>query len=411
MVRTLVLVRHGKARGAREGEEDAQRRLTHAGRRVLEVAYPSTLSLLAEGSDATVWTSQAVRAQQTAAVVAGALGAADPEVHPSLAGGDPEAFLAELRECEGGCVVAVGHIPFMPKVVQGLVDTRLDFHPGAMACIGFASADASQGQLLWFVDGPDREPWETLFSLEDALAKAGEEVGAAAAAAQADPSPDKVHDLRVATRTARSLLRFASPWQRDHQARQVRQVYASVQEATSRLRDLDVLCDAVVMRASAPLAAALAEERADEAAKVAKRLGKKSFRRDLAAAEQGMADVAWRESVRADGLTRDQLTRRFDRLEARLERAKAQAGESDQALHEARKQAKALRYVAERLAALVGDERAAQAQGLKDLQEEAGATLDIRAMARLASQLALEPRFADTGDELIALSRGEVAEG
>ena len=411
MVKTLVLVRHGKAEAAQPGEEDVQRRLTRAGVRALEKAYPTTLALLDDTQDTAIWCSPAVRAHQTADVIAGALSAGDPQEHESLLASDPEAFLAELRETTTDCVIAVGHIPFMPKVARGLIDTKLDFHPGAMAAIGLAEGSPASGRLLWFVDGPDRERWETLFALEDALAKVGKEVRDEAAQVAEDPTPDNVHDLRVAARTARSLLRFVSPWQQGNQARRLRRAYADVQDLTSRLRDLDVLCDAVVMRASAPLAAALAEERADEAGCVAHKLGKKSGRREQDSVAQQMADVAWREAVRLDGITAKRVTRRFDALDAKLAHATEHAGDSDEALHAARKQTKGQRYVAERLATVLGPERAARALALKDQQTSAGSTLDQKVIIRLAGELALEPRFSSTGDELIALARrGEATE-
>ena len=55
MVRTLVLVRHGKAEKARDDSSDLYRELTPDGRHALEIAFPRTFSLLEDYDDVNVW--------------------------------------------------------------------------------------------------------------------------------------------------------------------------------------------------------------------------------------------------------------------------------------------------------------------------------------------------------------------
>ena len=74
MVRTLILVRHGKAEKAPDDSSDLYRELTPDGRHALEIAYPRTFSLLEDYDDVNVWSSPAIRAMQTAQVVANVLG-------------------------------------------------------------------------------------------------------------------------------------------------------------------------------------------------------------------------------------------------------------------------------------------------------------------------------------------------
>ena len=73
MVRTVVLVRHGKAESAQKGREDASRPLTAAGLRAIKATYPKTFGLL-EDADINIWTSPYTRAFQTAEVVSEVLG-------------------------------------------------------------------------------------------------------------------------------------------------------------------------------------------------------------------------------------------------------------------------------------------------------------------------------------------------
>ena len=84
MVKTLVLVRHGAPEVTSPSGQDIDRRLTTAGARALRTAYPRVFSLLGDDPKVQVWSSPAVRALETAEVVAAATGVEDIEVHQSL---------------------------------------------------------------------------------------------------------------------------------------------------------------------------------------------------------------------------------------------------------------------------------------------------------------------------------------
>ncbi|HJB55305.1 MAG TPA: histidine phosphatase family protein, partial [Candidatus Olsenella avistercoris] len=81
MVKTLVLVRHGAPEAAAASGADLDRRLTASGARALRTAYPRTFALLGDDAQVEVWSSPAVRALETADVVAASTGAQDIEVH------------------------------------------------------------------------------------------------------------------------------------------------------------------------------------------------------------------------------------------------------------------------------------------------------------------------------------------
>ena len=90
MVKTLVLVRHGAPEVTPPSGQDIDRRLTTAGARALRTAYPRVFSLLGDDPKVQVWSSPAVRALETAEVVAAATGVEDIEVHQSLYAQDVE---------------------------------------------------------------------------------------------------------------------------------------------------------------------------------------------------------------------------------------------------------------------------------------------------------------------------------
>lgn len=156
MIRKLVLIRHGDADSRRLGETDAQRQLTPRGRKALQDAYPQMLAPLAgELDELQVWSSDALRARQTAEVVCDALGISREaiELHRSLYEQDDDLFYAELGAAEG-VVVAVGHIPFMEDVATDLARTPLAFPKGSVACFDVGEQGLRAATLAWFERGP-----------------------------------------------------------------------------------------------------------------------------------------------------------------------------------------------------------------------------------------------------------------
>ena len=157
MIRKLILIRHGDAENRRLGETDAERRLTSYGLKALQDAYPTLLApLSADKDDLQVWSSEAVRARQTAEVACDALGLPHDviEFHRSLYAQDYDFFYGELAAAEG-VVVAVGHIPFMEEVVFDLAHQSLPFHKGSIACLEVGEEGLSKAQLAWAMRVPE----------------------------------------------------------------------------------------------------------------------------------------------------------------------------------------------------------------------------------------------------------------
>jgi len=162
MAVTLVLIRHGEARGKRLGETDFDRELTEAGAKALRAAFPKNLSMIEVTKATELWMSKAVRAKQTAMIANETLNIATFRELGSMYEQDQQAFLVELSECEADTVVAVGHIPFMEDMCARLTGSYLGFSTGAAAAIEISDQSMSRiasgharGRLLWFVQGPD----------------------------------------------------------------------------------------------------------------------------------------------------------------------------------------------------------------------------------------------------------------
>ena len=213
MVKTLVLVRHGAPEASSPSGADMDRRLTEAGARALRAAYPRVFSLLGDDADARVWSSPAVRALETADVVAASLGVEDIEVHQSLYAQDANTFLAELEAADAPCVVAVGHAPFVDTLASRLADVCPAFGKGAAAAFDLPNGPSERGSLRWFVAAPEAVSWDELGSVERAVAGAAEGLSGLAKAFLAAPdNPDRLLEFRIGLRRVRSLLQFLSPW-------------------------------------------------------------------------------------------------------------------------------------------------------------------------------------------------------
>lgn len=161
MIKKLILIRHGKACGVAPGQSDFDRPLTDAGRAALASVdgFMRSFYLLDahSASHATLWTSPALRARQTADEVNRTLGG-EHEAIPvdSLWEQDEDTFLEQLATTDADCLIAVGHIPFMNNMVERLTGVELSLKPGGIATIDLDDTSRA-GSLEWFVQGPPVE--------------------------------------------------------------------------------------------------------------------------------------------------------------------------------------------------------------------------------------------------------------
>ena len=281
MVKTVVLVRHGAPEASSASGSDLDRKLTASGSRALSVVYPRTFALLGDDVRAALWSSPAVRALETADVVAAATGIDDIEVHTSLYAQDVSAFLTELEAADETTVIAVGHAPFVDNLAARLVGTCPVFDKGAAAAIDLPVGGSGHGTLRWFVAGPQVTSWEELAVVEHALAGAARELQERTEAFLAAPEDAAaLREFRVSLRRVRSLLQFLAPWQTKKQNRRCEHVLKELQVASARLRSLDILSDTVdglvesgELGDNCLLPTAWARERALEGAWVVSRMG------------------------------------------------------------------------------------------------------------------------------------------
>lgn len=156
MASTLILMRHGVAEKAGDGESDLDRNLTIRGLAALRSprGVRRTFSLLNphDHDNAALWASPAKRAIQTAQVIAEAIGDRPVTTCDALWEQDPTTFLDEVRAADVHTVIAVGHVPFVNGLTGALTGVKLTFKPGAAAAIDLGETnDPDPSKLLWFV--------------------------------------------------------------------------------------------------------------------------------------------------------------------------------------------------------------------------------------------------------------------
>jgi phosphohistidine phosphatase len=126
----LYVMRHGPAEDRAASGRDFDRALTPQGRAVVAKAA-ALLAGRHDGPAPRVVASPLRRAQETAALMAAHLGAAEPEAHDDLEAdaGVPHALVASLRAA-GVDALLVGHQPYVEMLVRRLVEPAAIPLPG-----------------------------------------------------------------------------------------------------------------------------------------------------------------------------------------------------------------------------------------------------------------------------------------
>lgn len=392
MAKTLILVRHGKAQPRSNDRLDEARELTAAGRRALAAHLPRAFALAnaEELESAQVWVSPALRTRQTGDIIAKAIGVDVPIALQSLLDQDERAFLVQVARSSAEHIFAVGHNPFIERVAERLCGSRIVFAPGAIAALSLrddmldriATSDSfdPSARLQWFVQGPQAKRFQTLVDLETELAGWMSRVEERLAAFLRDPDDvERLHRLRVAVRTLRSLVAFAGPYMKGRQRDMVQENLRDVVALTSRQRDRDVLCEQIALMdvQADELLAAATKLRDEKRAGVVRKLSGDKVAKTMFRTGRAVRDVSWRASFVREGIAPEDLRARFFDLFDEVSDAVGDIDTADmESVHDLRKKAKRVRYVAENLGPAFGVDAAPVAAAMEEVQEKLGALCD-----------------------------------
>lgn len=214
-------------------------------------------------------------------------------------------------------------------------------------------------------------------------------------------NPDDVesnHKFRVSIRTLRSLLSFLSPWLKGAQHDKVQRDLKRVVKVTSRLRELDVLAQmAAGLDPAAPeLAAFCAADAASERVAVLEALSSERNRERLDASIAALRDLAWKPSVQDSGLDPAVARNRFDDIASTLLADMGSLDVNDyEKVHDIRKRAKQVRYVAEQFSCVIGEDTVEVAKRMKESQDRLGALCDAKVNREIVGTYLLRPDLPD----------------
>jgi CHAD domain-containing protein len=207
--------------------------------------------------------------------------------------------------------------------------------------------------------------------------------------------PEELHDMRVATRRARAILRTARPLFDPGWTDNLRAELKWLGGVQGAVRDLDVFLvrlekgiaglESRERRAGKRLVAAVQEEREEARRALLEALGSERYRNLLGEIAAGIANPP---ALRVDIEIRDLAGRQFAKLREEMRKLGPDASNED--VHRARIKAKRARYAAELAAAADGKKAARFLERAKRFQDVAGEHQDAvvaeRRLRALASQ-------------------------
>lgn len=254
--------------------------------------------------------------------------------------------------------------------------------------------------------------------LRDRLAGLAAAVRAAESRVRSD-QPEGVHDLRVAMRRTRSLLRTFRSLLGPDVVPETERMRAELRWAggeLSAVRDLEVVhgrldaegADEPGEPLPAPVVARLEQHREEAGAaaraQVDRLLGSDRYLRMLDDLDVLTERISWEEvTVPA---ARERLRKDWRRARRRAEAARdAAPGEEERALHEVRKAAKRARYAAETLAPALGDNAGRMAGVAERVQDTLGGHRDTLLTRELLHRLGVDESWGDDVESVFALGR------
>ena len=228
------------------------------------------------------------------------------------------------------------------------------------------------------------------------------------------PTPEAVHQLRVAARRFRSSLSTFRPVVQDDRYEAIKGELKWLAKAFDEARNLDVFAADVVEPAAClearpagleALAESVAVARAAACKRACETAASERFRALMIEATGWAETGAWIHCEAASEPARAFAARTLDkRLNKVLKRGKHLDTQDDAGRHELRIQAKKLRYAAEGFAGLYGEKRVTRfVNRLKALQDALGLLNDIATAEPLTAGLDLSPEAAFAAGDLAGL--------
>ena len=201
------------------------------------------------------------------------------------------------------------------------------------------------------------------------------------------PDDDEhLHQYRISIRVARSLVKFLKPYEQKEQHQQLKDLLKTLQDPTSRMRELDVL---VPLLADSPsLQEQVRAVQLETRSRLIANLKTTEMQDIHAQVEHALKHIAWNKAVRNKGIDAEALA---SRIAARRDECELTLlivnFDNQEAVHDLRKQAKALRYIARELSACLPEGAADVSGQMREVQDKLGEWCDARVNSALISEI------------------------
>ncbi|MDO4796868.1 MAG: CHAD domain-containing protein [Coriobacteriales bacterium] len=231
----------------------------------------------------------------------------------------------------------------------------------------------------------------TLVRMQEALTQKAEAVERHREDFFANPEDiETIHHFRTNTRSLRSYVAFVKPWQKAKQNGETQAILKEIVRHTSRLRELDVFEKQARSDpdSSPEFLEFCGQEASQERAKVLKILLSKRTMRAFERAMELAKSVEWKKRYAKHGLPQSMVRARFDDMveSVGFDLATLRLCDAERT-HDVRKRAKRVRYVAEGLGDLLGEDAVGIAKGMEAHQDDLGDVCDARVNIGLVGEL------------------------
>lgn len=193
---------------------------------------------------------------------------------------------------------------------------------------------------------------------------------------------EMLHQYRISIRVARSLVKFIKPYQKRSQNDQLKAVLKQLQDPTSRMRELDVLVPR--LEPGSTVRAMCERAQAQTRADFISGMKTEETQLYLAFVDDALRNIQWKKETARRGIPAEELAARVEAKRAYCEETLANLDFTQQdAVHDLRKQAKALRYVARELGDYLPEGAGQVGARMREVQDKLGDWCDARVNAAL----------------------------
>lgn len=248
----IILVRHGKAEELSYEPDDTKRELTKKGKKEITASMPRLKNHLNDGENILIWTSPAVRAQQTAQIISDELEAENISSFDFIYTGDYASFRNQLENVDDGTtLIVVGHEPHLSSWSKLIYDVKIPFKKGSMAGFRLISRNPLKADLQWLVHSrlPENENplsagsknftkkdfKQTVINMIDYISDMQNQF------LRYPDDTESVHQLRVEIRQLRSLLSFIKPILNAGKYKNNQALLKTIADNFAYMREIDVL--------------------------------------------------------------------------------------------------------------------------------------------------------------------------